>query len=240
MKERKTELEYAFPKTVPVMAGYLVLGAAYGILMADSGFGPVWSVAISIVVYAGSLQYLGVSLLATAVNPLYGFLMSFMLNARHLFYGISMLDKYRPVKRFKPYLIFGLTDETFSVLCAEEPPAEMDRDKVYFWVSFLDQCYWVLGTLLGAVLGSFLTFNTAGMDFALTALFVVIFVGQWEDRQGHPSALLGLAATAVCLLLFGQDNFIIPAMAVILLVLFAAYQRTRKGKGEMENGNIRN
>lgn len=227
MKKQKTELGYAFPRTVPVMAGYLVLGAAYGILMADSGYGPVWSVLISVIVYAGSLQYLGVSLLA-AVNPLYSFFMSLMLNARHLFYGISMLDKYRTVKRFKPYLIFALTDETFSVVCAENPPQEMDRDKVFFWISFLDQCYWVGGTLLGALLGSLLTFDTTGMDFALTALFVVIFVGQWEEKKGHSSALLGLGATLVCLLIFGADQFIIPAMAVILAVLFVVYQGKKR------------
>ena len=230
MNKQKKELEYAFPRTVPVMAGYLVLGAAYGILMADSGFGPIWSVMISIVVYAGSLQYLGVSLLAAGVSPVYGFLMSLMLNARHLFYGISMLDKFREVKRFKPYLIFAMTDETFSVLCSENPPPEMDRDKVFFWISFLDQCYWVGGTLLGALLGSFLTFDTTGMDFALTALFVVIFAGQWEEKKGHSSALLGLGATAVCLLIFGADRFIIPAMAVILAILFMAYKIKGTGK----------
>lgn len=228
MNRQKTELEYAFPRTVPVMAGYLVLGAAYGILMADSGFGPVWSVVISIVVYAGSLQYLGVSLLAAGVSPLYGFLMSLMLNARHLFYGISMLDKFRTVKRFRPYLIFALTDETFSVLCAENPPRELDRDKVFFWIAFLDHCYWVGGTLLGALLGSLLTFDTTGMDFALTALFVVIFAGQWEEKSGHPSALLGVGATLVCLLIFGADQFIIPAMAVILAVLFIAWKFKKK------------
>ena len=235
MRERKTELEYAFPRTVPVMAGYLVLGAAYGILMADSGFGPVWSVAISLVVYAGSLQYLGVSLLTAGAGPVYAFLMSVMLNARHLFYGMSMLDKYRKVKRGKPYLIFGLTDETFSVLCAENPPPELDRDRVYFWVTFLDHCYWVAGTLLGAVIGSLITFDTTGMDFALTALFVVIFTGQWEERQGHGPALLGLGATLASLLLFGPDQFIIPAMAGILAVLFAVYGAGKRKK-DRENG----
>ncbi len=227
MSGNKRELRYAFPKTVPVMAGYLVLGAAYGILMTDSGFSPLWPVVISVIVYAGSLQYLGVSLMASAVNPVYGFLMSFMLNARHLFYGISMLDKYRDIKRFKPYLIFALTDETFSVLCGENPPAGMDRDKVYFWIAFLDHCYWVLGTALGALLGSLISFDTAGMDFVLTALFVVIFTGQWEEREGHPSALLGLSAAGICLLIFGPDNFIIPAMAVILAALAVVYGKKK-------------
>ena len=227
MKWKTKELGYAFPKTVPVLAGYLVLGAAYGMLMAGNGYGPFWSVLISVVVYAGSLQYLGVSLLVSGVNPLYGFVLSFMLNARHLFYGISMLDKYKNVKKFKPYLIFVLTDETFSVLCGEVTPSELDRDQVYFWIAFLDHCYWVLGTWLGAMLGNTLTFNTAGMDFALTALFVVIFVGQWSEKSGRKPAILGVGAAVLCLLLFGEDQFIIPAMAVMLAVLFLVYNNRK-------------
>ena len=227
MKWKTKELGYAFPKTVPVLAGYLVLGAAYGMLMAGNGYGPFWSVLISVVVYAGSLQYLGVSLLVSGVNPLYGFVLSFMLNARHLFYGISMLDKYKNVKKFKPYLIFALTDETFSVLCGEVTPSELDRDQVYFWIAFLDHCYWVLGTWLGAMLGNALTFNTAGMDFALTAVFVVIFVGQWSEKSGRKPAILGGGAAVLCLLLFGEDQFIIPAMAVMLAVLFFVYNNRK-------------
>lgn len=227
MKWKTKELGYAFPKTVPVLAGYLVLGAAYGMLMAGNGYGPFWSVLISVVVYAGSLQYLGVSLLVSGVNPLYGFVLSFMLNARHLFYGISMLDKYKNVKKFKPYLIFALTDETFSVLCGEVTPSELDRDQVYFWIAFLDHCYWVLGTWLGVMLGNALTFNTAGMDFALTALFVVIFVGQWSEKSGRKPAILGVGAAVLCLLLFGEDQFIIPAMAVMLAVLFFVYNNRK-------------
>ncbi len=225
---RQTELSYAFPRTVPVMVGYLFLGAAYGILMSVNGYGPGWSVAISIFVYAGSLQYLGVTMLAALIHPLTALVMSLVLNARHLFYGISMLGKYGAVKRGKRYLIFGLTDETFSVVCHEQVPSDLDRDKVYFWITFLNQCYWVLGSAAGAVAGSLLTFDTTGLDFALTALFVVIFTDQWKEREGRFPAVLGVAATLVCLLIFGQDYFLLIAMAVIFAVLWIRYRRMEK------------
>lgn len=221
-------LKYAFPRTVPVMVGYLFLGAAYGILMNVNGYGIWWALGMSLFVYAGSLQYVGITLLVAAVSPVTAFFMALMINARHLFYGISMLDKYGEVKKFKPYLIFALTDETFSVLCNERVPGRLDKDWVYLWASLLDQCYWVAGTLIGAVLGNVITFNTAGLDFALTALFVVIFVDQWKAKEGHGAALIGVAASVVCLVIWGADAFIIPAMILILAVLTFRYKK----KGE--------
>lgn len=225
---KREELHYAFPRTVPVMVGYLFLGAAYGILMNVNGYGIGWTAAISIFVYAGSLQYLGVTMLAAAVHPVTALVMSLMLNARHLFYGISMLGKYGNLKRLRPYLIYSLTDETFSVVCSEQIPAELDREWVYFWISFLNQCYWVGGSIFGALAGSLITFNTEGLDFALTALFVVIFVEQWKEKEGHRPALLGVGASVNCLLLFGKDAFILPSMAVIFAVLGFSYQKQRK------------
>lgn len=227
-EDKKAEFKYAFPRTVPVMVGYLFLGAAYGILMNVNGFGVWWTFAISVFVFAGSLQYLGVTMLAAAVHPVTAFFMSLMLNARHLFYGISMLGKYGEVKKGKPYLIFGLTDETFSVVCHETIPENLDKDRVYFWVTFLDQCYWVLGSVAGAIAGSYITFDTTGLDFALTALFVVIFVDQWKQREGHIPAVIGVGASVICLLVFGADSFIIPAMVVIFTILGWNYKRGRK------------
>lgn len=224
-------LRYAFPKTMPVMAGYLVLGAAYGILMNVNGYGVWWALAISVFVYAGSLQYLGITFFAAAVNPWYAFFMSLMLNARHLFYGISMLDKYKDAGKLKPYLIFSLTDETFSVLCNEEIPEGIPKYWVYFFVSILDQFYWVTGAVAGAFAGTMISFDTAGMDFALTALFVVIFVDQWKSGKGHPSACVGLGASALCVAVLGQSVFIIPAMILILTVITAGYYMEKK-KGE--------
>ena len=227
-KNYQSPLRYAFLKTVPVMVGYLFLGAAYGILMKVNGFGLVWTVAVSLFVYAGSLQYAGVSLLAAAVHPLYALAMSLMINARHLFYGLSVLDKYRNIKGCKPYLIFALTDETFSVICNEEPPEGMDKASVYFWISFLDQIYWVAGSVLGCLAGSILTFNTEGLDFALTALFVVIFTDQWITKKDHRPALTGLLVSAACLAVFGADAFIIPAMVGILAVIVGLDRVDRK------------
>lgn len=228
--KRIAALKYAFPRTVPVMVGYLFLGAAYGILMNVNGYGIWWALAMSVFVYAGSLQYVGITLLVAAVSPLTAFLMALMINARHLFYGLSMLDKYRDVKKFKPYLIFSLTDETFSVLCNERVPGTLDKDWVYLWASLLDQCYWVAGTLIGVLLGNLITFDTTGLDFALTALFVVIFVDQWKAKEGHASAVIGILASVVCLVIWGASAFIIPAMILILLVLTVKYKR----EGEKE------
>lgn len=231
-EKNRAEFQYAFPRTVPVMVGYLFLGAAYGILMNVNGFGVWWTLAVSVLVFAGSLQYLGVTMLASLVHPVTAFFMSVMLNARHLFYGISMLGKYREVKKGKPYLIFGLTDETFSVVCHEQIPEALDKDRVYFWVTFLDQCYWVLGSVAGAIAGSYITFDTTGLDFALTALFVVIFVDQWKQKEGHLSAVIGVGASVVCLVLFGTSSFIIPAMVLIFAILGFQYRQCRKTESE--------
>ena len=214
------------------MVGYLFLGAAYGILMKVNGFGFGWVLAASVIVFAGSLQYLGITLLAGMVNPVYAFLMGLMINARHLFYGISMLDKFRDVKRGKLYLIFGLTDETFSVLCDENVPEWLDKGKVYLWITALDQLYWVAGSCLGVVIGSMLNFNTTGLDFALTALFVVIFVDQWKSQKDHRPALIGLLASVLCLMIWGASSFIIPAMILILGILTIHYKKSEGQKGE--------
>lgn len=221
----RSALFYAFPRTIPVMVGYLFLGTAYGILMKVNGFGPLWSVAASTLVYAGSLQYAGVSLLAASAHPVYALALSLMINARHLFYGLSMLEKYRDIRRGKFYLIFALTDETFSVICNENPPKGISKTAFYLWVSALNQIYWVTGSALGGLAGTMITFNTAGLDFALTALFVVIFTDQWLNCQDHRPALTGLIVSGACLLLFGPDAFIIPAMAGILAVIFQEEKR---------------
>ena len=225
---RMAEFRYALPRTIPVMVGYLFLGAAYGILMNVNGYGIGWTFAISVLVYAGSLQYLGVTMLAGMVHPLAALMMSLMLNARHLFYGISMLGKYGEVKKGKRYLIFGLTDETFSVVCHDTAPKNLDQDKVYLWITLLDQCYWVLGSVLGAIAGSFITFDTTGLDFALTALFVVIFVDQWKQKEGHVPAVIGVLASVACLCLWGASSFIIPAMVLILAILTWQYKKEQK------------
>lgn len=222
---RGAALRYAFPKTVPVMAGYLFLGTAYGILMRINGFGFFWTLAMSLFVYAGSLQYVGVELLAGTVHPLYAFLMGLMINARHLFYGISMLGRYGDLKKFKAYLIFSLTDETFSVVCNETIPPRLEKEWVYLWISLLDHAYWTFGSVMGSLAGSLITFDTTGLDFSLTALFVVIFTEQWKSCKNHGPALTGVACSVAGLLTFGLDSFLIPAMVMILAALCVSYKR---------------
>lgn len=226
-------LRLAFVRTAPVMVGYLFLGAAYGILMAVNGFGIGWAMAMSIFVYAGSLQYVGVNLLVAGASPIAAFLMALMVNARHLFYGISMLGKYREMGKIKPYLIFGLTDETFSVVCGDMPLGGVSKRQYFFWVTLLDQLYWVAGTLLGGAFGSLFSFNTKGLDFALTALFVVIFTEQWLGQKDHKPAVTGVVCSVICLLFFGAQAFIVPAMALILLVVSLRYKK-EWNKGEKE------
>lgn len=193
--------------------------------MEKSGYGFFWTLAISLFVYAGSLQYLGVTMLVSMIDPLTALVMSVMLNARHLFYGVSMLEKYRLVRQFKPYLIFGLTDETFSVVCHDRAPESVDQGLAYFWITALDHSYWVTGSVLGVLAGSILTFNTTGLDFALTALFAVIFVDQWQQKEGHPYALIGVAASIFSIIICGAGNFIIYAMLLIILILTLHYKK---------------
>ena len=216
---KREELHYAFPRTVPVMVGYLFLGAAYGILMNVNGYGIGWTAAISIFVYAGSLQYLGVTMLAAAVHPVTALVMSLMLNARHLFYGISMLQRYKNTGTAKPYLIFALTDETYSIVCSGDVPEGVDQNRYYLFASLFDQVYWVAGSVVGTLLGSVIPFDTTGIDFSMTALFLVVMVEQWRSSKDHTSALVGLGVSLVCLAVFGSSNFLIPSMLGITAVL---------------------
>jgi Predicted branched-chain amino acid permease (azaleucine resistance) len=219
MNNKKMALKAAFPYTLPVLTGFLFIGIAYGVLMSSKGYGFGWSLLMSLVGYAGSAQYVAVTFLTAAFNPVSALLMCLMINARHLFYGISMLQKYKGAGKLKPYLIFGMCDETFSITCCTEPPDGVDRYWFYFFITLLDHFYWVLGSALGGLLGAAIPFNTKGIDFALTALIVVIFVGNWKTQSNRLPAVIGVACSAVCLLIFGQSSFVIPSMAVIITVL---------------------
>ncbi len=230
-------IRYAWKRSLPVMAGYIVLGMGFGILLTSKGYSVVWVFLMSLLIYAGSMQYVAVDLLAGGASLISAALMTLMVNARHLFYGISMIDRYRGTGRKKPYLIFSLTDETYSLVCSGDVPAEIDQKKYFFWVSLLDQSYWVIGSTLGGLIGSMLTFNTAGIDFSMTALFIVVFIEQWKSTRNHASALIGVTVSLVCLLIFGGDNFLIPSMAAITAVLTLLRGRLeQKESGEKNNG----
>jgi 4-azaleucine resistance transporter AzlC len=212
-------LRAAFPATIPVLTGYGCLGLAYGLLMASIGYGPLWSFAMSAVVYGGSIEYVAISLLTTAFAPVQSFLMAVMVNARHIFYGLSLLGKYQGLGRVRPYLIFSLTDETFSLISTLNPPQDVEPRDFYFWISILNHSYWTIGSFLGALLGSLLTFDTTGMDFALTALFVVLFLEQWKKKENRAAGVIGILCMAVSVAVFGGSGPVIPAMALILIVL---------------------
>ncbi|MCM1134389.1 MAG: azaleucine resistance protein AzlC [Clostridium sp.] len=222
-------LRAAFPHTIPIFAGFWFLGMTYGIYMNVSGFSFLYPMLMGATIFAGSVEFVAVSMLLSAFNPLQAFLMTLMINARHLFYGISMLDKYKGTGWKKFYLIFGMCDETFSINYTAEAPAGVDKGWFMFFVTLLNHFYWVFGATLGGIFGSFIHFNTEGLDFVMTAMFVVIFMEQWLKEKRHTSALLGLGLSLVSLLLFGADNFIIPAMAAILGVLTLARPVMEKG-----------
>lgn len=224
---KKAAIRAAVSDTTPVMTGYLFLGFGFGILMQQNGYGVLWAVAMSLFIYAGSMQYVAVGLLASGVDLVTAALTTALVNARHLFYGISMIDAYKGAGRKKPYLIFGLTDETFSLVSKNQVPEGIDRHSYCFLVSILDQCYWVTGTLLGSLAGSVLPLNFEGIDFVLTALFVTIFVEQWLSTKKHRPAVIGVLSTAICLLIFGKDVFLIPAM-VVITGLLAGMSKTGK------------
>ena len=232
--------KYAFKQSVPIMAGYIVLGMGFGVLLESKGYGVLWAIAMSVFIYAGSMQYVAINLITGGASLIATALMTLIVNARHLFYGISMLDKYKNTGKYKPYLIFALTDETYSLVCSGKIPEGVDRNKYYFLVSLFDQVYWLIGSVIGSVVGSVLNFNTAGIDFSMTALFLVVFVEQWKSTKDHASAIAGVAASVVCLLIFGVGNFVIPAMisiTVILLLMrkFRKGSEEAAGKGEVEH-----
>ena len=226
-------LKTVFVKTLPVMAGYIDLGLGFGVLLEKNGYGIWWALAMSLFIYAGSMQYVTISLLTSGATLISAALTTLMVNARHLFYGISMVEKYKNAGKKKPYLMFALTDETYSLVCNGDYPEDTDPHTYCFWVSVFNQCYWVLGSVLGSLIGVAITFDTTGIDFAMTALFVTVFVEQWLGTKNHIPALMGVVSSVVCLLIFGSDNFLIPSMIAITVVL--SLSRTileRKDGGE--------
>ncbi|MBQ7255524.1 MAG: AzlC family ABC transporter permease [Oscillospiraceae bacterium] len=213
-----------FIRTIPVLTGYLVLGASFGIVMQSKGFDVLWSIGMSAAVFAGSMQFVAVDLLATAAGIITTALTTLMVNARHLFYGVSMVDRYRDVGKAKPYLIFALTDETYSIVCADETLSNRDL----LQITLLDHLYWIAGSAIGGGIGALIPWDFKGVDFALTALFISIFTDQWSKTKDHLPAILGASLSSASLLIFGADRFLIPAMLAITLAL-AVLKRVRKG-----------
>ncbi|MCI9593593.1 MAG: azaleucine resistance protein AzlC [Lachnospiraceae bacterium] len=220
----------ALPHTLPIFAGFWFLGLTYGIYMNVSGFSFWYPCLMSLTIFAGSMEFVTVALLLGAFNPLQTLALTLMINARHLFYGISMLDKYKGSGWKKPYLIFGMCDESFSINYTADIPADIDRGWFMFFVTLLNHLYWFSGATLGGIFGSLIHFDTKGLDFVMTAMFVVIFMEQWMKEKQHKSALIGLGVSLACLILFGADNFIIPAMSAILAALTIFCKPIKKGE----------
>ncbi len=215
----KSAFRAAFPHTIPIFAGFWFLGLTYGIYMNVSGFDFWYPMLMSLTIFAGSMEFVTVDLLLGAFAPLQAFLMTLLINARHLFYGLSMLDRYRGTGMKKLYLIFGMCDESFSINYTAQIPPGVDRGWFYFFVPLLTQFYWVFGATLGGLFGSLLRLNTEGLSFVMAAMFTVIFLEQWLKEKNHVSAVAGLTATLLCRIVFGAESFLLPAMGVILCVL---------------------
>ena len=224
-KSRPELIRKAFITSLPVMAGYVILGIGFGILLAEKGYGLPWALAMSVFIYAGSLQYAGVSMIDGGVSLITAALTSLMINARHLFYSISMIDKYKGSGRYKPYLIFALTDETYSLLSDGSVPEGCEPAFYRFMVSLFNHCWWISGSVLGSLMSSSLPFSTKGIEFSMTALFVSAFAEQWYTSKDHTAALCGLVCSVISLLVFGPDDFLIPSMAAIMVCLIITGRR---------------
>ena len=225
MPNKQETIKKAFLDSLPVLAGYVVLGMGFGLLLGAQGFGVLWAGLTSVLVYAGSLQFVATDLAASGAGLLTAAVTALLVNLRHLFYGLSMIDKYKGVKR-KPFLIFTLTDETYSLVCEKEDEGDKAATgRYYFWVSLLNYSYWILGSVLGSLLGAYLPFSTEGIEFSLTALFLTVFTEQWLSTKDHIPALIGLGATLLSLLIFGRENFLIFAMILIVVSLALLHRK---------------
>lgn len=219
----------AFLYTIPVLTGYLFIGIAFGVMYAEKGYNFLWAMLMSLLVYAGSGQYLAVNFFVPGISFVQVIFMTLMVNVRHIFYGISLLDRFHSMGKKRWYMIFGLTDETYSLLCTTKVPEDVDEEKFLFAISIMNQSYWVIGSVIGSLAGTLIPFNSEGIDFAMTALFVVIFVEQWMDKKNRVPEVIGVAAAFVCLQIFGADNFVLPSMLLIVLLLFVGRTRLERG-----------
>lgn len=222
MSERKkilAALRAAFPLTIPIMTGFIFLGMAYGIYMNTLGFGVLYPTLMAALIFGGSLEFVASTMLLSPFAPIQTFAVAIMIQARHLFYGLAMLEKYKGLGLKRQYLIFGLCDETFAINCSARIPSGVDRGWFYFFVTLLNQSYWVLSAMLGGLLGSMITVDSSGLGFVMTAMFVVIWLEQFLSVKKHAADAIGFLASIACLVIFGSESFLIPSMLTILIVL---------------------
>lgn len=217
----KKAIKAALPATIPVMLGYISVGIAFGLLLEKSGYSLWWAILMSVAIYAGSMQFIAINLLTSGTGFIEIAVMTLFVNIRHVFYGLSFLDKFKNMGKKKTYMIFSLTDETYSLLCSSKVPEGVNDNLFLFCIALLNQVYWIIGSVIGSVAGSMITFNTKGIDFAMTALFVVIFIEQWYSYKTHIPVLIGALATILSLLVFGANNLILPAMILTIIILMS-------------------
>lgn len=234
MSGYKKAFRKAFPYTVPVLTGYLFIGIAFGVMYAEKGYSFIWAILMSLLVYAGSGQYLAVNFFVPGFSFVQVIFLTLMVNIRHVFYGISLLDKFNDMGKKRWYMIFGLTDETYSLLCTTKVPEGVKEEKFLFAIALLNQCYWVVGSAIGGLAGAFIPFNSKGIDFAMTALFVVIFVEQWLEKKNREPAVIGIASAVICLQIFGNSKFVLPSMLLIVLILFMGRSRLEEREEEVD------
>lgn len=232
MSGYRNAFQRAFPYTIPVLTGYLFIGIAFGVMYAEKGYSFLWAVLMSILVYAGSGQYLAVNFFVPGISFLQVIFMTLMVNVRHIFYGISLLDKFNAMGKKRWYMIFALTDETYSLLCTTKIPDDVDEEKFLFAIALMNQSYWVLGSAIGGLAGTLIPFNSDGIDFAMTALFVVIFVEQWMEKANRAPEVIGVLAAFICLQAFGADRFVLPSMLFIIMILLVSRKRLERKEEE--------
>lgn len=224
-------LKAAFIKSLPVMAGYTVLGFGFGILAQQKGFGVLWAIGMSLTIFSGTMQYVAVDLMAAGVSILTALVTTILVNARYLFYGVTMLEHFKDTGFRKPYLIFGLTDETYAIICSGKAPEGADYKNFCLLLTLFNHSYWIVGGVLGVLAGEYIPLDFQGVDFVMTALFITVFVDQWRSTKDHWPAIIGVGATVPCLLIFGAENFLIPAMVLIVVGLMVL-RKIRKGAQE--------
>ncbi len=227
----KEAFRKAFPYTVPVLTGYLFIGLAFGVMFADQGYSFLWAILVSTVVYAGSGQYLAVNFFVPGFSLLQAAFLTLMVNVRHVFYGLSLVDRFNKFGKKRWYLIFGMTDETYSLICTTNVPEGVDEEKFLLAITALDQLYWIAGSAIGALAASIVDFNSQGIEFAMTALFIVLFIELWYRRGNRTPELIGVVAALVCLLVFGADNFVLPTMLTIVAIVLIARKRLDASAG---------
>ena len=234
MGEYKKAMRRAFPYTVPVLAGYLFIGAAFGVMFADQGYNVLWAVLMSVVVYAGSGQYLATNFFVPGISILQAVFLTLMVNIRHVFYGLSLVDRYNRFGRKRWYLIFGMTDETYSLICTTGVPDDVDEEKFLLSITLLNQLYWIVGTAIGSLTATVIAFDSTGIEFAMTALFIVMFMELWYRRSNRPAELIGMLSAVLCLALFGASNFVLPTMVLMVAVILLGRKKLDRTEADAD------